>query len=169
MHVFEQKGRPQTREYTDWRWPLSRIHSVVIVFSAQLSDDALQTRSDLYIPRNDRDAYFVAAKQADRSWEYINRSQMHECRNWNELQNRRTDRGNILIAHRYMNVGTGTRPRSFISRNICFEFSLHFVWMPTSLHFFYPTALWTRPKHDVHFEDFLLTHIWRVFCLSAHG
>jgi hypothetical protein len=28
--------------------------------------------------------YFAAAKKADRSWEYINRSQIHvhECRNW---------------------------------------------------------------------------------------
>ncbi len=26
---------------------------------------------------------------------------------------------NIYIAHRYMNVKLGTRPRSFISRNIC--------------------------------------------------
>ncbi len=30
----------------------------------------------------DRSAYFAAAKQADQSWEYINRSQIHECRNW---------------------------------------------------------------------------------------
>ncbi len=27
-------------------------------------------------------AYLAAAKYADRSWEYINRSQIHECGNW---------------------------------------------------------------------------------------
>jgi hypothetical protein len=51
--------------------------------------------SDLYIPKED--------------WEYINRSQKHEC-------------GNL-----------GTRPRSFISGNICFDFSvprsLHTMWI----------------------------------------
>jgi hypothetical protein len=29
-----------------------------------------------------RDLYFAAAKYVDRSWEYINRSQTHECKNW---------------------------------------------------------------------------------------
>jgi hypothetical protein len=36
--------------------------------------------SDLYF--QDRSASFATAKQADRSWEYINRSHIHECRNW---------------------------------------------------------------------------------------
>ncbi len=30
----------------------------------------------------DRSVYFAAAKYVDRSWEYVNRSQTHECRNW---------------------------------------------------------------------------------------
>jgi hypothetical protein len=35
-----------------------------------------------------------------------------------------TDHWNILIAHRYMNViNIETRPRNFLSGNICFEFS----------------------------------------------
>ncbi len=29
---------PQTREYIDWQWPLSCVHSVIMVFSAQLGD-----------------------------------------------------------------------------------------------------------------------------------
>jgi hypothetical protein len=29
-----------------------------------------------------RSAYLAAAKYVDRFWEYINRSQTHECRNW---------------------------------------------------------------------------------------
>ncbi len=40
--------------------------------------------SDLYITQ-DWSAYLAEAKQADRSWEYINRSQiqyLHECGNW---------------------------------------------------------------------------------------
>ncbi len=35
-----------------------------------------------FIFSQDQSAYFAAAKQADRSWEYINRSQILECRNW---------------------------------------------------------------------------------------
>jgi hypothetical protein len=64
----------------------------------------LQTKSEIYIPRHetarprsqfphacirerfiyslDRSTYSAAAKQADRSWEYINRWQIHEWRNW---------------------------------------------------------------------------------------
>ncbi len=37
--------------------------------------------NDLYISQ-DRYIYFAAAKQADRSWESVNRSQLYECRNW---------------------------------------------------------------------------------------
>ncbi len=42
-------------------------------------------------------------------------------------QNRQTDRGNIYIAHRSMNVGVGwgLSQCSFISGNICFEFSVY--------------------------------------------
>ncbi len=36
--------------------------------------------NDLYIPR--MDPHFPAAEYADRSWEYINRSQAHECGSW---------------------------------------------------------------------------------------
>ncbi len=32
----------------------------------------------------DRSVYFAAATYVDRYWEYINRSQTHECRNWAE-------------------------------------------------------------------------------------
>ena len=41
-------------------------------------------------------------------------------------QNRQTDRGNIQIAHRHMNVeiGMGLRPRNSFSVNIIFEFSV---------------------------------------------
>ncbi len=61
---------------------------------------ALYRKSDLFIPRNetarpisqcfcegliysqDRSAYLAAAKNADRSWENINCSQIHQCGNW---------------------------------------------------------------------------------------
>jgi hypothetical protein len=35
-----------------------------------------------FIYSQDRCAYFAAAKCVDRSWEYINGSHTHECRNW---------------------------------------------------------------------------------------
>ncbi len=35
-----------------------------------------------FIYSHDRSAYFAAAKYVERSWEYINFSQTHECRNW---------------------------------------------------------------------------------------
>jgi hypothetical protein len=35
-----------------------------------------------FIYFQDRSVYFAAAKYVDRSWEYINRSQTHECRDW---------------------------------------------------------------------------------------
>ncbi len=37
---------------------------------------------DLYTYFQDRSAYSAAGKYVDRSWEYINRSQTHECGNW---------------------------------------------------------------------------------------
>ncbi len=35
-----------------------------------------------FIYFQDRSAYSAAGKYVDRFWEYINRSQIHECRNW---------------------------------------------------------------------------------------
>ncbi len=58
--------------------------------------------SDLYIPTIGLPILLYCV--ADWSWEYINRSQIHECRNWE------------------------TWPRSFISGNICFEFSIRFAF-----------------------------------------
>jgi hypothetical protein len=55
--------------------------------------------SDLYIPMIGPPNCCIAF--ADRSWEHINRSQIHECGNWE-----------------------WARPCSFISGNICFEYSL---------------------------------------------
>ncbi len=39
---------------------------------------------ELFIYSQDRSTYFPAAEYADRSWEYINRSQTKECGNWTE-------------------------------------------------------------------------------------
>jgi hypothetical protein len=35
-----------------------------------------------FIYSHDRSTYFPAAEYADRWWEYINRTQKHECRTW---------------------------------------------------------------------------------------
>ncbi len=35
-----------------------------------------------FIYSQDRSTYLAAAKQTDRSWKYINLSQIYECRNW---------------------------------------------------------------------------------------
>ena len=37
-----------------------------------------------FIYSHDRSTYSAAGKYVDQSWEYINRSQTHECRNWTE-------------------------------------------------------------------------------------
>jgi hypothetical protein len=37
--------------------------------------------SDLYIPMMGL-PFFLRQNMADRSWEYLNRSQKYECRNW---------------------------------------------------------------------------------------
>jgi hypothetical protein len=48
-----------------------------------------------FIYSQDQSAYFAAVKQVDRSWEYINRSQIHECRNW--------ERGSVVLFWEYIN------------------------------------------------------------------
>jgi hypothetical protein len=49
-----------------------------------------------------------AAKKSDRSWEYINRSQIHECRNWETVHHK------VHIYKEYHSVcplaGIGTLP-----------------------------------------------------------
>jgi hypothetical protein len=42
-------------------------------------------------------------------------------------QNRQTDRGNIEITHRIMNVGAGTEVRSSFSGNICIRYCVFAV------------------------------------------
>jgi hypothetical protein len=67
--------------------------------------------SDLYIPRIGPYIFL----QKNRWWKYINRSQTHECGNWDWLHN-------------------------FFSGNICFEFSalvLCSVWLKTKKYFLY--------------------------------
>jgi len=39
---------------------------------------------EIFIYFQDLSVHFPAAKYVDRSWEYINRSQIHECRNWEQ-------------------------------------------------------------------------------------
>ncbi len=41
------------------------------------------TLFERFIYFQDRSAYFAAGKYVDRSWEYVNHSQTHECGNWN--------------------------------------------------------------------------------------
>jgi hypothetical protein len=85
---------------------------------------------------------FPAAEMADRSWEYINRSQTHE-------------------------FGTGLWPRHSFSGNICFEFSVlvlcsvypqicNFMGLPQVSNFCAPYR-------------FLLKHHPKPFILQTHG
>ncbi len=60
-------------------------------------------------------------------------------------QNWRTDCGNKYIAHRYYQQKQGTRTHSFISANICFEFSVQCIdaftnWTMTQ------TGCWSVPE-----------------------
>jgi hypothetical protein len=57
----------------------------------------------------------------------------------------KSDHRNTLIAHKNMNVEIGNEaPRSFISRNICFEFSVQCLQMNSS-HNSVSKSYWTRP------------------------
>jgi hypothetical protein len=49
---------------------------------------------DLFIYSQDRPTYFPAVEQADRSWEYINHSQTHQCGNW--------DLGRAILFREYL-------------------------------------------------------------------
>jgi hypothetical protein len=49
------------------------------MFCLQISHSCICER---FIYSQDQFAYFAAAKYADRSWEERNRSQIHDCRNW---------------------------------------------------------------------------------------
>ncbi len=42
----------QTREYIGWRWSLSCVHSVMMVFSAQLAEGGGTHPFALYLPPN---------------------------------------------------------------------------------------------------------------------
>jgi hypothetical protein len=86
---------------------------------------ALYRKSNLYIPKKgiarpksqflhscvcerfiysqDRSTYLAAEKSADRSWKYINLSEIYECKNWE------TEQYNSVLEMR--------RPHSFISGN----------------------------------------------------
>jgi hypothetical protein len=64
----------------------------------------------------DRSAYLAASKYAGRSWEYINRSQIHECGNWE--------------TEHYNSVLEITRTRSFISGNASIG-TRHLYWILT--------------------------------------
>jgi hypothetical protein len=79
-------------------------------------------RSDLCIPRNEtarpRSQFYIHVSVSDLYIPMIGPPILH-------------DPGNISIADRYINVGLGTRPRSFISGNICFEFSVHCTELET--------------------------------------
>ncbi len=55
------------KQYYNFLSPNSYIHSYIC---------------ERFIFFQDRSVYFAAAKYVDWSWEYLNRSQTHECGNW---------------------------------------------------------------------------------------
>ncbi len=66
-----------------------------------------------FIYSQDQSVYFAATKQVDWSWEYINCSQIHECRNWERghavsfLEKHKSD-------FRYMQFGLDRMKRNFM-------------------------------------------------------
>ncbi len=72
-----------------------------------------------------------AAKQADRSWKYINLSQIHECDNW--------------VTEHYNSVLKITRPHSFIFGSTKIG-TRHLYWILTGPSFAVQTKWMTRHK-----------------------
>ncbi len=96
----------------------------------------------IYFP--DRSAYLTAAKLADRSWEYINRSQIHECGNWE------TDHYNFVLEIR--------RPHSFISGNTQIG-TRHLFYIGFSLAFIC-CVLYRMWNDGIHWYTFLMMEVW---------
>ncbi len=68
----------------------------------------------------DQAVYFAEAKYVDRSWEYINRSQTHECRSW--------DWGLFWEYLNWVSVQCGLKkPRPVISCRSTFKNFLHHI------------------------------------------
>ncbi len=57
----------------------SALENRIIMFCLPIPT---QYNCDRFIYFQDRSDYFAAAKYGDRSWEYTNCSQKHECGNW---------------------------------------------------------------------------------------
>jgi hypothetical protein len=72
------------------KFPEMKLHGLVPYFYIHVPSH------DIYIP-------MIGPRRTDRSWEYINRSQIHECGNWE------TEHYNSVLEIR--------RPHSFISGN----------------------------------------------------
>ncbi len=62
-----------------WNCDASSFPNRIIMFCLPFLHSFICER---FIFFQDRSVYFAAAKYVDRSWEYINCSQTHECRNW---------------------------------------------------------------------------------------
>ncbi len=77
----------------------------------------LQRRSDLCIPRNET---ALPRSQFPHSWICERFIYSQDPSAYLAAEKQETDPGNIEIAHRLKELGM--RPRSFISRNVCFEF-----------------------------------------------
>jgi hypothetical protein len=60
-------------------FPEMKMCSIVISETGQFLHSRICER---FTYTQDRSAYFAATKYVDRYWEYINRSQTHESRNW---------------------------------------------------------------------------------------
>ncbi len=76
-----------------------------------------------YIHYQDRSAYLATAKQADWSWEYINRSQIHEC------MNVEIGRQNIIILF-WKNKAAPFHFLEYITRNQTFILDSHRPFTP---------------------------------------
>jgi hypothetical protein len=62
--------------------PIYRMHSFFGNCAASLPISTFICVCERFIYSQDRSTYFPAAEKADPSWEFINRSQTHECGNW---------------------------------------------------------------------------------------
>ncbi len=85
LHALQMNGRRESDPNVWFSFMYSHkcnsyLQNIIIICS--VSQFLHSYICERFIHFQDRSAYSAAGKYVDRSWEYINHSQTHECENW---------------------------------------------------------------------------------------